>query len=1054
MHRVFKGRLTITGMKKIESRKKLFLKCSVSIAVLLLGIYSNITVVKASQLSDSGGNSSISQQKVTNVAFVVTGQVFDNTKSPLPGVTVAVKGMKNKATATDINGNYRITVLGGPSSKLVFSFLGMETKEVTIGKQTHINVILEPGSIALEDVEIVGAYGTVQKRADLVSSAFQVNDKQLKNLPMNRIDNLLDGIVPGLKVDVNTDLASSTRSRYDVRIRGESSLSASNEPLWVVDGTPIYTGDRTNQIPGMNYSISPLSFINPDDIASITILKDASATAIYGANGSNGVILVTTKGGYKGKPQFDVSVRYGVSHVNKSTYFKTLNASQYMTLAKESFRNAGIDMKYFPFQDNELNQYSTTDTNWLKEYYGLGHYLQAGLSARGGSERAKYYISGSYYRDQLTVKGNLGHRASLRANNDIQLHRKLSLTFNLSTSYNINDLFVPSDDYYQMLPIYSPYDLDGHTLRLYNKYVDSSATGGEPVWKTVKYLNSIAEREQNDNRQRTFLANANILLKYDILKGLRYTGQFGADFNSSYQDTYDARSNWSGASLDGVIEGYSSRGHTNTLVWTTIHRLNYDAKFGKHTVGGLFGYEMSSKGYNTVSATGEGFVNDHIKEISYAATRRGSSGGQIKHSMSMFLQGSYSYDGRYFLVVNGRRDGDSDFGSDVQWANFGSVGVSWNIHNEKFFDSSIVNILKIKASYGADGNSRLGSQTALGLYTYSESNNYNGQSGAVVSSGANPQLSWETTYKTNLGLRIKLLNRLDIETEVYNDKTVDLISQLDVSRTTGDTRVYRNMGSVRNRGIEVTITSENIRGPFEWVTDLNMSHNQNRILKLYNGIEQSFPPKVWKEGYDINTYNLVRWVGVDPRDGHALWLDKNGNVTRTYSEANRVPGKSSTPKLFGGMTNTFAYRGISLRVMLNYTIGGYAFGNFGSRTTSDGLNILSKNQSVNQLDRWQKPGDLALNPKPSVNNDTKSTMTSTRFLYNTTHLRLQNITLSYSLPSKVVKKLNMKGCQFSFIMDNIAIWTPYDKKDRNSYRQMMRGYPWESVYSLGANVTF
>ena len=213
MHRVFKGRLTTTGMKKIVSRKKFFLKCNVSIAVLLLGIYSNIAAAEASQFSDSGRNSSISQQKVTNVAFVVTGQVFDNTKSPLPGVTVAVKGVKNKATATDINGNYRITVVGGPSSKLVFSFLGMESKEVTIGKQTHINVILEPGSIALEDVEIVGAYGTVQKRADLVSSAFQVNDKQLKNLPMNRIDNLLDGIVPGLKVDVNTDLASSTRSR-------------------------------------------------------------------------------------------------------------------------------------------------------------------------------------------------------------------------------------------------------------------------------------------------------------------------------------------------------------------------------------------------------------------------------------------------------------------------------------------------------------------------------------------------------------------------------------------------------------------------------------------------------------------------------------------------------------------------------------------------------------------------------------------------------------------------------------------------------------------------
>ncbi|MCH5327967.1 MAG: SusC/RagA family TonB-linked outer membrane protein [Coprobacter sp.] len=1003
----------------------------------------------------AGRGETLTQQPQTPATFTVTGQVFDNAKNPLPGVTVTLKGDKSRAAVTDVDGNYRITVPDGQTARLLFTFLGMETKEVPVRKQPRLNIILEPGSVALQDVEIVGAYGTVQKRADLVSSAYQVNEDQMKNLPLNRIDNLLDGLVPGLKIDINTDVPSSTRPRYDVRIRGESSLSASNEPLWVLDGTPIYTGERTNQVIGMNYSISPLSFINPEDIASITVLKDASATAIYGANGSNGVILVTTKGGTSGKPQFNVSARYGVSHVNNGSYIKMLNAEQYMELAKESFANSGYDMKYFPFQDNELNAYSTTATNWKDEFFSLGHYLEAGLSARGGNDRAKYYLSGNYYRDQSTVKGNLGHRITFRGNNEVKLHRKLSLTLNFSAAYNINDLFVPSDYYYQSLPIYSPYDLDGVTRRLYNKYIDNTKMGGDPVWKTVKYLNYVAYREENDNRQRAFLANLNLLLKYDIIKGLRYTGQFGTDFNSNFEDTYSARSNWSSVSLDtGLAEGYATRAHSNIMVWTTVHRLNYDTKIGKHAIGGVFGYEMSSKSYSVVSASGEGFVNDHIKEISYAATRRGSSSASIKHSMSLFLQGSYSWDGRYFVVLNGRRDGDSDFGTDVRWGNFGSLGLSWNIHNEPFFSSSVIDILKLKGSYGVNGNSRLGSQTAMGLYTYSESSNYNGQSGAVVSSVANPQLSWESTYATNLGLRIKLFNRLDIETELYNNITRNLISQLDVTQTTGDTRVYRNMGSIRNRGIEVTITSENLKGPFTWVTDLNMTHNQNRILELYHGTDISQPPYVRREGYDINTFNLVRWVGVDPRDGNPLWLDADGNVTRAYTIANRIPVGNSTPKLTGGMTNTFGYGDFSLRVMLNYTIGGLAYGNLNSRGTTDGRSILSQNQSVNQLDRWQKPGDLALNPKPSVNNETQSTMTSTRQLFSKTHLRLQNIALSYNFPLSVVKKLNMKGFQLSLILDNVGVWTPYDKKDRNSYRQLMRGYPWETVYSLNANISF
>jgi TonB-linked SusC/RagA family outer membrane protein len=996
-----------------------------------------------------------SVEKAAELKRRITGVVLDDQKYPLMGATIIVKGTSG-GTIADFNGNFELNLPAKSGIVLEASFVGMSPKQILLKPdQTQVSFILTPVATAIDEVTIVGAYGTKQKRSDLVSSVFQVDEKQLKTLPAARIDNVLDGLMPGLQVMVNSDDASSTKTRYKMRVRGEGSLSASNEPLWVVDGTPIYTGNNTNLVPGISTSVSPLSYINPDDIESITLLKDAAAASIYGANGSNGVLLVTTKSGKNAKPTISLSQQNGFSYVNPSTKFKVLNAEQYMTLAKEAYLNAGKDMKYFPFQDNDLNAYSTTATDWSDVYYDYGFVNQTNLSVRGGAENVNYFISGGYYMNQSTVIGNKQERFSTRAKVNLKLTKKLNVTLNTTGSYNVNNVFIPGNDYYEILPIYSPYNLDG-TYRLYNQSVKGkNETTGDLDWTTTKFFNSVAEREQNDNYQHTVMVNNNLTVEYNILKGLNFTSQLGVDYQSTNEFLYSARSNWSGISSTGEKTGYATKNNASFMTLTGIQRLNFERTFGKSNISTVMGMEASSQNTNTLSAKGYGFVNDKVKEVSYAANKDASGSRYTTRALSYFMQATYGYDNRYFLNVNGRRDGNSGFGSGEQWDNYGSVGGSWNFHNEKFYPFSFIKIFKLKATFGTNGNSRVGTREALGLYSYTESNNYMGTVGSSLSGNPNPTLTWESARMANLGLRLKFGKRVDVDLDLYQKRTIRLINQLDVSRATGDTRVYRNSGETLNRGIEANIEVLVVdKKDLEWTLTVNAAHNKNKLVDLYNGIQTVMGNYLWREGYDVKTLYLIRWAGVDPRDGAPLWYDANGNVTRTYSIDNRVAWKSAAPKLTGGIINSVRYRNFTLSSQMSYVLGGYAFSTFGRNVSSDGYEIMSQNQSVNQLDRWQKPGDIATTPKLIWGYSTKSVMNSTRYVYKSTYLKLKNVALSYRVPDSFSKKLGIASCALSVIGDNLAIWTPYDKPDRNSYKQSMSGYPMETTFSMGVNITF
>jgi len=997
----------------------------------------------------------------TGNSYTVRGVVVSEEDGDvLPGVVISV-GETSQRTVTNADGKFVVNLTSSPVN-LHFSYVGMKKKSITVNSQTKDIIVKLQSSTLLSEVVIEAGYGVAQKRSNMVGSAFQVQSKDLQFLPPARIDKMLDGLVPGLTVEPNSDSPGSPRTRYNIRVRGEASLSASNEPLWIVDGVPVYQGSSTNMMPGASYTVSPLSYLNPSDIESVTVLKDASATSIYGANGANGVIIVKTKSGSKtDNVIINANIRYGISNIDQSTRYKVMNASQYLSYAKEAWVNGGQNINAFPFQDNELNSYSTTDVDWGNLYFGQGQTFEAGLSLRSGGEKSSNRLSLSYFDEKGTIKTNNQQRFSVRYNTDYQFAKRLTFGTTLSASYNQNNLFAVSNEYYEVLPIYTPYLADGYTNRLYNRVVESVSydANGNPVlvWKDQKFFsNSIPEREDNTNIQRTSLIDATSTLKFNIFDGLDLTEQFGVNLMTTNEEMYSART-----TLDGLVnnepKGYSRRASASYLNWNNILRLNYQKKFGEFNVGGLAGIELQHNQYSTLYATGSGFLNDHIQEIGYSesASRNGSSSFDKKRSLSYLGQVQISYNNRYYFTANARADGNSSFGKYSRWAKFGSLGLSWNIHNEEFFNSEIVNLLKFKTSLGTNGNSRIDSSINTGTYSYGDTYSYNGILGAVSASIANPGLSWEETTMFNAGLRATLWKRLDVEVEYYSNYTTDLLTKIYTSRTISDDRLYANVGEMRNQGVELTINSKNIKNKvFEWSTDLIFSHNSNKITKLYNGMMTSYGTTVWSENHPKGAFYLVRWAGVDPATGAPMWYDKDGNVTFNYSTDNRVILDDKSPDPWGGgsLTNTFTYKNFSFRFMFNYNLGGYTLSSLAGRGLRDGYSSTDSNSGVDAISHWTEPGQLAINPRISTITS-RSTMSSTRYLYERTNVRLQNAVLSYSVPKRFCEKMNLQNCSISLIGDNLYLWTPDQSKEFNSYKTLMNAYPTERSFSLSLNLS-
>ncbi len=986
----------------------------------------------------------------------IKGRIVDgSTGEALVGATVMVKDAQT-GIASGRNGEYVIKIKAATDQTvLVYSYMGMEDQEITIGKRTTIDVAMLGGATVMEEIEITTGYGVVQKRSDLTGSAFQVNSESLVQMPAARIDNMLVGLVPGVSIEQGTD---ATRVRYSTRIRGDASLSASGEPLWIVDGVPIYTGEKSTSVNGTQYTVSPLSFINPDDIESMTVLKDAATTALYGADGANGVILVTTKQGRSQKTRLNASLRYGVSALDDATRIKYMNAEQWRGYAMEAWVNSGEKAENFPYQDNDYNKYSTTDTDWFDVYNGIGQTAQVNISASGGNQKMNNYISGSYFKQNSTTIGDMQERISVRSKSDYKLSPTVRLNFNLSGSYNNNDLFAANGLYtLSTLPIFEPYDLDGVSPRLYNYYLKRNSLTGEYELSKVKFnSNEVPNRTYNDNNQKTFSGDANVKLEWEPIKGLTFTTQNGASYTSTAEAIYYSRNTLDGMSESG-LSGYSHRAGVFSLTANSINRVNFNRTFGKHKVGAVAGIELVHKEYRTMSIYAKGFANDFIKEVSYAdpSTIGGYSNMRYTRSLSYLGQVSYSYDQRYYLTLTARRQGYSSFSKYARFGNFAAVGLSWNMHNEDWFDKSVVTLLKFKGSIGNSGNSRVDTSSALGAYSYSEGKYYGGVMGATQSEAPNPGLSWENTRTTNVGVMVSLWDRVTMELEGYEKYTDNLLYDGRVSMVITDGSVTRNIGEIQNLGWELTLSSVNVKTPdFEWRTDLNASHNDNLIVKLYKGIHTGFTTSVWMEGASKDHWWLVRWAGVDPATGKPMWYDKNGNLTFTFSYDNRIinPDYSKVPDLEGGITNTFRYKNFSLRIQANYQLGGY---DLCTTEVDDGYDAVSYNASVNALEHWREPGDLSINPVISYKHNNRGQASSTRNLYNRTNVQIKTVALTYTVPKTLCKRVGVQGASITLLADNPYIWTPGYSPYKNSYQNYAFGRAGRSrTFSGELSLTF
>lgn len=998
----------------------------------------NYKIVDKTVTLYSKGNN-VSQQEVTITGFVKLKNKDNNIPFAVNGVSVLIKGT-NKGTTTDFKGQFLLKI-NGPVT-LVISYLGYEKKEINVNGATKIDLVLQELEGTLNEV-VVSAYGIKETKENQIGSAYTVTAKDLEKRPALRIDALLEGLVPGLEFS-SQDQNGAARPRYSTRIRGEASAPygvMSNEPLWVLDGIPVNTGGTTNFIAGPETSISPLTYINPEDIESITVLKDASATAIYGSSGSNGVILVRTKKG-NGTPIVKYTFRTTIDQLAAHNTFNVLNGDQYRRVVNEMGLSA------------DIADYGNVSTNWLDTYYKQGQINTHNLSLSGSNESTNYYISGSFYDQKLTRIVNETQRYSLRSQINTDVSKKLSFNFVFGGSLNSNDMWSIGDNYYTELPVRSPYNPDG-SYALYD-YLGN------------KLVPSLAEAYQNDNDQSTLQAFSQIQATFRIMPGLDFTTRAGIDFSSINELRYESMQNLTGRDRNGYLYKNQSRLYN----WTSSSTLKYTKQLFDGELNALLGFEANKSNSSYIKASAFNFPNDYVRELSMAiSTNTRSNGGTTEMaSMSNFGQLSYLWKEKYNVSFSYRRDGDSDFGQDVKWANFYAVGGAWTISKEDFWKNNVpeeINFLKFKASYGTAGNGRFNGNYAKGIYDLSEANAYGDIVGATMTRGRNSGLKWETTYKFNTGIDFSLFNRVNVGLEYYRDITQDLISDATVSFTTGQRSIYQNNGKLRNTGFEATISSTNInKGSFTWTTNFNLAFNRNKVLSLATEVGQSNTTSIMQVGYDTRSVYLVRWAGVDPSTGDPMWYDAAGNITKLFDLNNRVIIGRPNPDFYGGVTNLLSYKGFNLSFLVLYTKGGISLSDLSSTTGHDGLNILSNNMSTDLLDHWKYPGDLSVNPR-LTSIATGSNRQSTRYLLDRSNIQLKNVSIEYRLPDNFVKRGFLKRAAVYIMADNVAIWTPYRTSKRNNlgngeyetiklntYANSLNGVPASASYSAGINLTF
>ena len=931
---------------------------------------------------------------MANMAFGQTIRVSGTVTSAtdgglsLPGVTVMIQSTA-RGTITDIDGRYEIET--SPTDTLVFSFVGMTTRTIPIEGRTLIDVALTSDIATLGEIVVTG-YSSESRRL-ISGSVGVVGSEDIQESAMRTIDGVLQGRSAGVQI---TQSSGTPGAAHAIRIRGNSSISAGNAPLIVVDGIPITTGNY-GQVGFSGQSIDALTDINPNDIESITVLKDASAAAIYGARATNGVILITTRRGSEQKTRLNFNATYGMQDIENR--LEMLNAAQWHEL-----------------RGTEPNPQEMINTDWLSEVLRPAPQANYELSAAGGDAKTKFFVSGNYYSQEGVLLGTSYERLSGRVNLDHTVSDAFDMGMSVGVSYALNNrvegdqsLNAPLANAIANPAVFPVFNPDGS----YNE--------------EAPFANPVAIGKEAVNEAHSYRTIGNIFGNYRLLNNFTISTKWGFDYLSLREHSYDPATTRQGARSNGIgLEAQS-----NVLNIVSNNFIRYANTFNNiHNLEVLAGYSFEMFQRRNQFIRGVDFPNPYFQYVSEAGTISSATANATDRGINSFFgQMRYNINYKYILSVTARYDGSSRFGEANRYGFFPAASLAWRMSEEAFFKqlNTPVNEFRWRAGYGITGNDGIPDFAYLSLFGGGA--NYGGQPGIYPRGIANPDLKWETTYQFNLGFDMGLFNdRVEFSFDYYNNQTKDLLFSRPITFTSGYGSITSNIGELENKGVELTLSTLNIEsGNFTWTTSFNISRNRNKILSLYN--DQPLDnlgrgSNSVRVGEPLGIFYGHKSLGVDPSTGDIVFADINGDGQITADDRTKIGDPN--PDFTGGVTNRMRYKNFELSVFLQFSYGNDIFN--GTRIYIESMKG-SDNQTTDVLRRWRQPGDITDIPRATLLDPNNNNRISSRFIEDGSYLRVKNVTFSYNLDERWLQRLTLSDARLFVSAQNLLTFTNYSGMD-------------------------
>ena len=986
----------------------------------------------------------------------VTGTIVDENGDPVIGANILVEGT-GMGTISDINGHFSLNVDNLPV-KLKVSYIGYTDKKFTVSSRKPLSIVMEVEDNLLDEVIVTG-YGTYKKSA-YAGSASAVSSKKLKDIPAVSFQNMLQGNAAGVQFSAPSGMPGSATS---INIRGMGSFNASSTPLYVIDGVPVMSGsvDATGSDAGLDI----MSTINPSDIENISIIKDAAAASLYGSRAANGVILITTKRGKKGKAKVELKADWGFSDFAME-YRPVMNGEErreYMWngLYNGQIRDGESEADAKAYADSKIDSYAPKPwcdyVDWDDILFKKGNYQNYEASVSGGSDKFSYFSSLSYTKQNGITPNSGLERITGRMNIDFQATKNLKLGGNVLFANVNQDVFSEGLSYTS--PFYSSRNCVVPSDAVYN---EDGSWNREFIRNSDR--NPLLSMTYDFDREYVTRAFNTIYAQYEFIKDLKLKSTLSYDFTYTKGNEWNDPRTSNGDDVNGEL--YKKTKEYHKMVWA--NQLMYKFNIAdNHHFDILAGYEIDEFYHDYLYGDASNFARFNKPALSNGMKTEDVAGYDTKSRMISYLTRlNYDYKNKYYFGASFRTDGSSRFSPDKRWGKFWSVSGAWRIIDEAFMESTKdwLSDLKLRASYGVNGTQPSDYFGYMGLSTLT--GGYQSQPGINITQIENKNLQWETNYNMNIGIDLGFWNRVNATLELYSRTTKNLLMDCPISYTTGFGTYLMNVGEVRNKGVELEITSRNFNTKdFSWTTSFNISHNQNEIRELDGSqteiVSSTFIHKI---GSPYRTFNLIEFAGINPETGAPQFYtndkDENGNyikeITENSSDAHAIPFRNAEPNVTGGLTNTLSYKWFDLSFMFAYQFGGYSYDTWAQKIDHGGED-LEANIPTYYKDSWKKPGDVTKyelfidDPDQPMNK-----IKTSRRIHSTDYIRLKNFTFGITLPQEWMHKIGITNARIYASANNLWTWAAHDYYDPEAVQDGYStwGTPPLKTVTFGVNVSF